>query len=294
MDMFVIPYPIIDPVAVRLGPFAIHWYALAYVGSLALGWIYISLVLRDDRLWGKTVRPNARNVSDLVLYIAIGIVVGGRLGDVLFYEPSYYFAHPLEIIEVWNGGMAFHGGLIGALLAIWCFAMETKVPFLTIADITAAAAPIGIFLVRLANFINGELWGRPTDAPWAMIVPGVDNQPRHPSQLYEAGLEGLLLFVAVALCVRGGALRRPGVITGVFCIGYGAARIFCEFFREPDSQLEQLSYGLTMGMVLSAPMILIGAALLAYSVYFSREGAPISSDTVTCRSIPRDRTSCGD
>jgi phosphatidylglycerol---prolipoprotein diacylglyceryl transferase len=167
--------------------------------------------------------------------------------------------------------MAFHGGLIGASLAIWYFAKQTKVSVLTIADISAAAAPIGIFLVRIANFIKPELWGRPTNVPLAMIFPGVDDQPRHPSQLYEAGLEGLLLFLVVGLFVRGRALKRPGVVTGVFCVGYGAARIFSEFFREPDPQLEQLSHGLTMGMVLSAPILLAGAALLAYSVYFRRE-----------------------
>lgn len=271
MEIFIIPYPIIDPVAAQIGPFPIRWYALAYIGGLGLGWIYAWLLARSDRLWGDTLRPTADSISDLVLYVAIGVVVGGRLGDVLFYEPSYFFAHPLEIFQLWNGGMAFHGGLIGAALAIWYFAKQTKVSVLTIADISAAAAPIGIFLVRIANFIKPELWGRPTNVPWAMIFPGVDDQPRHPSQLYEAGLEGLLLFLVVGLFVRGGALRRPSVVTGVFCVGYGAARIFSEFFREPDLQLEQLSHGLTMGMVLSAPILLAGAALVVYSMYFRRE-----------------------
>jgi phosphatidylglycerol:prolipoprotein diacylglycerol transferase len=270
MNVLVIPYPIIDPVAVQIGPLPIRWYALAYIGGLGLGWIYAWLLLCNDRLWGDTPRPSAKSISDLVLYVAIGIVIGGRLGDVLFYEPGYFLAHPLEIAQLWNGGMAFHGGLIGACLAIWYFAKESKVSVLTIADICAAAAPIGIFLVRIANFIKPELWGRPTDVPWAMIFPAVDEQPRHPSQLYEACLEGLLLFLVVGLCVRSGALRRPGVVTAVFCVGYGAARIFSEFFREPDSQLEQLSYGLTMGMVLSAPILIAGIALML-SVYFRRE-----------------------
>ncbi len=271
MEVFVIPFPIIDPVAIQVGPFPVRWYALAYIGGLGLGWIYATLLVKNDRLWSDTLRPSAKSISDLVLYVAIGIVVGGRLGDVLLYEPSYFFRHPLEIAQLWNGGMAFHGGLIGAFLAICYFAKETKVSALTIADISAAAAPIGIFLVRIANFIKPELWGRPTDLPWAMIFPSVDDQPRHPSQLYEACLEGLLLFLVLALCVRGGMLKRPGVVTGVFCVGYGVARIFSEFFREPDPQLEQLSHGLTMGMVLSAPILLAGAALIVYALYFRRE-----------------------
>jgi phosphatidylglycerol---prolipoprotein diacylglyceryl transferase len=271
MGLFVIPYPEIDPVAVQIGPFPVRWYALAYIGALGLGWIYARLLVSHDRLWGDTLRPSAKSISDLVLYVAIGVVFGGRLGDVLFYEPSYFIQHPLEIAQLWNGGMAFHGGLIGAFLAIWYFARETKVPVLTIADISAAAAPIGIFLVRIANFIKPELWGRPTDVPWAMIFPDVDNQPRHPSKLYEACLEGLLLFVVLGLCVRGGALKRPGVVTGVFCIGYGVARIFLEFFREPDPQLERLSHGLTMGMVLSAPILVAGVVLMVYALYFRRD-----------------------
>jgi phosphatidylglycerol---prolipoprotein diacylglyceryl transferase len=271
MEVFVIPYPVIDPVAVQIGPFPIRWYALSYIGGLGLGWIYARLLVSHDRLWGDTLRPGAKSVSDLVLYLAIGVIVGGRVGDVLFYEPGYFFRHPLEIAELWNGGMAFHGGLIGAFLAIWYFARETKVPILTIADISAAAAPIGIFLVRIANFIKPELWGRPTDVPWAMIFPGVDDQPRHPSQLYEACLEGLLLFLVLGLCVSGGALKRPGVVTGVFCIGYAIARILSEFFREPDPHLERLSHGLTMGMVLSVPILLAGFALMLYAFYFRRE-----------------------
>jgi phosphatidylglycerol:prolipoprotein diacylglycerol transferase len=271
MEILVIPYPVIDPVAVQIGPFSVRWYALAYVGGLAAGWFYAWLLLRNDRLWGDTPRPSANSISDLVLYVAIGIVVGGRLGDVLIYEPSYYLAHPLEIIELWNGGMAFHGGLIGAALAIWFFARQTKVSVLTIGDIAAAAAPIGIFLVRIANFIKPELWGRSTDVPWAMIFPGVDEQPRHPSQLYEAGLEGLLLLVLMGLFVRAGAFKRPGVLTGLFCVGYSAARIISEFFREPDPELEQLSHGLTMGMVLSVPMLLVGAAIVVYAVYLRRK-----------------------
>lgn len=273
MALFVIPYPQIDPVAVHIGPFPIRWYALAYIGGLVGGWLYACALLRNARLWGDTPRPTPESIADLVLYLALGVVVGGRLGDVLLYEPSYYFAHPLDIVKLWDGGMAFHGGLIGAILAIWYFAKQTNISLLTIADICAAAAPIGIFLVRIANFIKPELWGRPSDVPWAMIFPGIDGQPRHPSQLYEASLEGLLLLLVLGLCIRNGALRRPGVLTGVFGIGYGAARIFAEFFREPDPQLEQLSHGLTMGMVLSAPVLLAGAALIVHALYFRRATA---------------------
>jgi phosphatidylglycerol:prolipoprotein diacylglycerol transferase len=224
-------------------------------------------------LWGGAARPTVKSISDLVLYVSIGVVVGGRLGDVLFYEPGYFLAHPLEIGELWNGGMAFHGGLVGAALAIWYFSFEVKVPILTIADISSAAAPIGIFFVRIANFIKPELWGRPTDVPWAMIFPGADELPRHPSQLYEASLEGLLLFLVLGLCIRCGALGRPGLVTGIFFTGYGAARIFSEFFREPDPQLEQLSHGLTMGIVLSAPMILTGLAIIVYASYRRGDGS---------------------
>lgn len=268
MVLFVIPYPVIDPVAFHIGPFPVRWYALAYAGGLALGWAYAWALLRGHRLWGATPRPDPGSLSDLVIYLAIAVVVGGRLGQVLFYDPRYYASHPLEIVEPWKGGMSFHGGLIGAALAIWYFAKEQKVSLLTVADLCAATAPIGILLGRIANFIRPELWGRPTGVPWAMIFPGVDNQPRHPSQLYEAGLEGLLLFVILALFVRGGALKRPGIATGIFCIGYGVARIISEFFREPDPQLERLSHGLTMGMVLSAPILLVGAALIAYVLRF--------------------------
>lgn len=266
MAIAFIPYPVIDPVAFYVGPFPIRWYGLSYIGGLGFGWLYAWALLRTDRLWNGTPRPRPQSIADLVLYLALGVVIGGRLGQVIFYQPEYFAAHPIEVFEPWLGGMSFHGGLIGAALAIWYFALETKVPLLTVADICAATAPIGIFLVRIANFINEEQWGRPSEVPWAMIFPDADGQPRHPSQLYEAGLEGLLLLLVVGLFVRGGALKRPGVVTGVFCIGYAVTRIICEFFRQPDPQLEQLSYGLTMGMVLSMPLILAGAALLVYAL----------------------------
>mgnify|MGYP002402527868 CR=1 FL=1 len=267
LSLFVIPYPVIDPVAVNIGPFPIRWYALSYIGGLALGWLYARLLVRNGKLWGQdlwgnTPRPNASAIDDLVLYSALAIVIGGRLGQVIFYEWPYYSANPIEILELWNGGMSFHGGLIAAALAMWFVARQAKISILTIGDICAAAAPIGILLGRIANFIRPEEWGRPTDISWAMGFPGVDDLPRHPSQLYEAALEGLLLFVVLAFFVRGGALKRPGLTTGVFLIGYGAARIFCEFFREPDPQPQQLVPWLTMGMLLSVPMIVAGLAFL--------------------------------
>jgi phosphatidylglycerol:prolipoprotein diacylglycerol transferase len=275
MTLAVIPYPQIDPVAVNIGPFPIRWYALAYIGGLAFGWLYARLLVRNDRLWGQTAagpqaRPSADAIDDLVLYTALAIVIGGRLGEVIFYEWSHYAAHPLEIFELWNGGMSFHGGLIAAALAIWYVARHAKVPILTVADICAAAAPIGICLGRIANFIRPELWGRPTDVPWAMVFPDVDDLPRHPSQLYEGALEGVVLFIVLAIFVRGGALKRPGLVTGIFGVGYGVARFFCEFFREPDPQLEQLAFWLTMGMVLSVPVIVAGAALIFHAL---RHGA---------------------
>jgi phosphatidylglycerol:prolipoprotein diacylglycerol transferase len=262
----VIPYPAIDPVAVNIGPFPIRWYALAYIGGLGFGWLYARLLVRSDKLWGNVPRPSGSAIDDLVLYCALAVVVGGRLGQVIFYEWSHYSAHPLEIFELWNGGMSFHGGLIAAVLAMWYVARQAKVSMLTIGDICGAVAPIGILLGRIANFIRPELWGRPTDVPWAMVFPDVDDLPRHPSQLYEGGLEGLLLFVVLLFFVRGGAFKRPGLVAGIFCVGYGLARIVCEFFREPDPDLEQLAHGLTMGMVLSVPVILVGVGLIVYAM----------------------------
>jgi phosphatidylglycerol:prolipoprotein diacylglycerol transferase len=196
----------------------------------------------------------------------LGTIIGGRLGQVIVYEPAYFAAHPLEIIELWNGGMAFHGGLIGVLLAIWYFAHRSKISFLTIADLCAVICPIPIFLVRVGNFINSEHWGHPTNVPWAVVFPDVDANPRHPSQIYEAVLEGLLLLVILGIVAQKGGFRRPGLLTGLFALGYALARFAMEFFREPDPEIEQLAHGLTMGMVLSIPMIVIGTALLIGSL----------------------------
>ena len=194
------------------------------------------------------------------------IIVGGRVGYVLFYNLAHFATHPLEVFSLWTGGMSFHGGIIGCIIVTVVFALRRRIPFLSLGDVTLAVCPIGLFLGRLANFINGELWGRPTDVPWAMVFPSGGPFPRHPSQLYEATLEGLVLLILLGLMVRLGALKRPGLITGTFAICYGVVRIFCEFFREPDAQLGFLWGGLTMGMLLSIPLILAGLAALGVAL----------------------------
>jgi phosphatidylglycerol:prolipoprotein diacylglycerol transferase len=264
--LLLIPYPKINPILISIGPLPIRWYALAYIAGLIFGWAYVRHLVGKASLWGVLPRPSKASIDDLLVYVAFGVILGGRLGYVLFYNPAYYSAHLGEIIAVWKGGMSFHGGLIGATLGIILFARQIKVPVLSVMDVTAAAVPIGLFLGRLANFIKPELWGRPTNVPWAMIFPGSDGVPRHPSQLYEAGLEGVLLFVVLYVAIRLGALRQPGLTTGIFAIGYGAARIFCELFREPDPQLGFLFGGATMGMVLSVPLIVAGLGLVAFAL----------------------------
>lgn len=267
MPFFVLPFPIIDPVAVHIGPAPIRWYALAYIGGFICAWFGMRVLVASDRLWRPgQPRPTAEGIDDLIVYAALGIIIGGRLGHVLIYDPAFYLTHPLEILQTWKGGMAFHGGLIGALIGMALFARKYSVPFRTVSDLCAAVSPIGIFFGRLANFIKPEMWGRPTDVPWAMVFPSVDDLPRHPSQLYEAGLEGVALFGLVWLASRAGGLKRPGLVTGLFGVGYGFARIFCEFFREPDPIQEALPHGLTMGMMLTAPLILVGASLLFLSL----------------------------
>ena len=271
MPFFVLPFPAINPILFQLGPLAIRWYAIAYIVGLIAGWALIRRVVADDRLWGGAPRPGPDSIDDLLVYCALGVVIGGRLGIVIFYHPGYYYSHPLEILRIWEGGMSFHGGLIGAFVGIALFARRYRTPLLSVLDLASLVAPIGIFFGRLANFIKPELWGRPTDVPWAMIFPGSDGLPRHPSQIYEALLEGLATFVILVLAARAGALRRPGLIAGAFGVLYGAARIFVEFFREPDPGLDNFPYGLTMGMMLSAPMILIGLGLILWS---ARSRAP--------------------
>jgi phosphatidylglycerol:prolipoprotein diacylglycerol transferase len=271
MPLAVIPYPHIDPVLFDIGPIAIRWYALAYMTGFLVGWLYARWLAHCQSLWGGTSPLKPGDLDDFVLMCVPAIVLGGRVGYVLFYNLPYYVANPLEMFEPWTGGMSFHGALLGALVAEYIFARWRKVPLFCVTDLVCAVAPIGLMLGRLANFINGELWGRVTDVPWAMVFPDAGPLPRHPSQLYEATLEGLLCFVALTVLIRAGALRKPGTISGVFMIWYGCARIIGEMFRQPDAQLGFLWGGLTMGMLLSIPVVLAGIAVLVVA----RRGKPL-------------------
>ena len=257
-----IPFPAFDPVLIEIGPFSIRWYALAYIVGILGGWLYARAIIRAETLWGGKAPLTITDFDDFILWVTLGIILGGRLGYVLFYNPAYFAANPLEVVQLWKGGMSFHGGFLGCVIAVIAFARRRKIPVLSLGDIVCAVAPIGLFLGRIANFINAELWGRPTDVPWAMVFPGAGALARHPSQLYEATLEGLVLFVVLALLMRAGALRRPGTILGAFSLGYGLSRIFSEFFREPDQQLGFLWGGVTMGMLLSLPLIVAGLWLI--------------------------------
>jgi phosphatidylglycerol:prolipoprotein diacylglycerol transferase len=262
MPFFVIALPNFDPVFVSVGPLEIRWYALAYTFGILAAWLYARTLVRSKRLWGGPAPLTASDCDDFVLFCIPAVLLGGRLGYVLFYNPGYYAADPLEIFKPWTGGMSFHGALLLILFVEAAFARWRKIPFLSLTDIVSAGAPIGLFFGRIANFINGELWGRASDVPWAIVFPDAGPSPRHPSQLYEATLEGLLLFVVLALLVRAGALKRRGTITAMFAIGYGVARIICELFREPDEQLGFLWSGVTMGMLLTLPVILVGLGIL--------------------------------
>ncbi|MBS7540615.1 prolipoprotein diacylglyceryl transferase [Ancylobacter lacus] len=263
MPLLALPFPNIDPVLIELGPFAIRWYALAYVAGLMLGWWLAKRLCEREALWGGRPAIPPEAFDDAVVWVAFGVILGGRIGYVLFYNFSYYAAHPLDALTVWHGGMSFHGGFLGSILAMALFCRRRGLPLLSMLDIAAAVVPIGLFLGRLANFINGELWGRITDVPWAFVFPHGGPFPRHPSQLYEAGLEGLLIFTMLMLAVRRGALGRPGTVAGLFVFLYGCARITVEFVREPDPQLGYLYGGwLTMGMLLSLPMLAVGATLI--------------------------------
>jgi phosphatidylglycerol:prolipoprotein diacylglycerol transferase len=264
MPFLTIAFPEIDPIAISIGPIAIRWYALAYIGGIVLGWIYARSLVKNEKLWGGPAPITLLQLDDFILWVTIGIIVGGRTGYVLFYNPAFFAEHPAQIFILWNGGMSFHGGFLGCVAAVMLFCRKNGIPILSLGDITTGVGPIGLFLGRLANFIKGELWGRPADSsvPWAMVFPDGGPLPRHPSQLYEAGLEGLLLFIVLAVMIRMGALKRPGLILGSFIAIYAIARITSELFREPDPQLGFLWGGLTMGMLLSVPMIIAGAILI--------------------------------
>jgi phosphatidylglycerol---prolipoprotein diacylglyceryl transferase len=287
-----LPFPDIPPQIVELpriklgglflGPFAIRWYALAYIAGILLGWRYAVGIVRNARIW-KGARPaaTALQIDDLILWITLGIILGGRIGYILFYMlplasgRETLAADPLEAVKLWHGGMSFHGGAIGVGLALIFFARAQKLSLLSLADTCAPAVPIGLGFGRIANFINGELWGRVTNLPWGMVFCGrhiptdeygncvAGLQPRHPSQLYEAFLEGLVLFLILRLAThRWGWLRRPGAITGLFLASYGVFRIALERVRMPDAGLRDLPYGLTVGTLLSVPMVIVGAAMI--------------------------------
>jgi phosphatidylglycerol---prolipoprotein diacylglyceryl transferase len=265
----IIPFPAINPVLISIGPFAVRWYALAYIVGIIAGWLYARAMIASQRLWGGPAPITVGEFDDFIIWITLGIILGGRIGYVLFYNLPQFAAHPIQIFELWNGGMSFHGGVLGCVVATVLFALRRGLPILSLGDVTTAVCPIGLFLGRIANFINGELWGRPTDVPWAMIFPNGGPIPRHPSQLYEAALEGLVLLIVLGLLVRLGALKRPGLVTGAFFLGYGIARTICEFFREPDAQLEAFTRstgGLTMGMLLCIPLIVAGIGLIALAL----------------------------
>ncbi|HEY9218275.1 MAG TPA: prolipoprotein diacylglyceryl transferase [Phenylobacterium sp.] len=267
MDPVIFAIPGLTLGDVQIGPFPIRWYALAYVAGILLGWRYAVSIVRNPRLWARRGPPATDiQIDDLVLWITLGVIAGGRLGHVLFYTPELILTDPAEILRVWNGGMSFHGAVIGVSIALIGFCLANKLDLLRVADLVAAVEPIGQGLGRIANFINGELWGRPTDVPWAMVFPNAEpyGLPRHPSQIYEALLEGLLMFLVLRWATHGSPklLNRRGVVTGIFLIGYAIVRILVETVREPDRGLDDLPLGLTMGMILSVPMVLGGVFLI--------------------------------
>jgi phosphatidylglycerol:prolipoprotein diacylglycerol transferase len=267
MPSLVIPFPVIDPVAFRIGPLSIYWYALAYSGGLICMWICALMLVKSDVYWDGVDRPKSASVDYLVLSIFLGTAVGGRLGEVVA-RPAIYLTRPIEILEVWRGGGSFFGAMVGACIAVWIFARRNNLSLLTALDICSPGGAIGICFGRLANFIRPELWGRPSNVPWAIIFPVSEAGPfpRHPSQIYEAVLEGLVVFVILSFAIRAGALKRPGFVIGLFGLSYGVARIICEFFKEPDP--DQFNYSfVTMGMLLSLPMVAVGALVIALASY---------------------------
>lgn len=251
-------FPNIDPVALSLGPLQIRWYALAYLVGIVLGWV---VAVRLSRL--SAPRPHESDIEDFVPWAVLGVILGGRLGYVLFYNLPFYLDNPAQLLQVWQGGMSFHGGASGVIVAVIVYALAKGVSALRFGDIVSVVAPIGLFFGRVANFINGELYGRVTDAPVGMVFPRGGEIPRHPSQLYEAALEGLLLFIVLFTLYRVQSVReRAGLVTGVFLLGYGAARSFVELYREPDAHIGLLGGAFSMGQLLSIPMVILGVGFI--------------------------------
>ena len=262
---FAILLPALDPVALNLGPISVKWYGLSYMFSLLFGWFYCRYLAKKQSLWGGKSPLTAEHFDDLLIWVVLGVVLGGRLGYVLFYKPAFYMDNPGQIIATWNGGMSFHGGMLGSLLAIWIYSRRHNLPVLSVTDVAAAIAPLGFLLGRIANFINGELWGRVSDVPWAMVFPDPEagGVARHPSQLYESALEGLfLLLVLRFLTHKKLALMKPGLVTGAAIAGYGLARIFVENFRQFEEGSGLMIGPLTPGMIYSVPMVLLGGLLM--------------------------------
>ncbi len=261
LPLAALPFPNIDPVIVQIGPLAIHWYGVAYIVGILFAWWYGKRLVTTPNLWNNGNLPmKPEDLDDFLVWAAIGVVLGGRVGYILFYDLARYIHNPLDIFKVWQGGMSFHGGFTGTTLAMILFARKRGISVWTMFDVVAAGVPVALGLVRVTNFINSELWGRPTNVPWAFEFPNGGADARHPSQLYEAALEGLVLFCVLRILTHTlFKLKRPGFVAGAFVAGYGLSRIFVEFFREPDAQLGYLFGGwLTMGMVLSVPMVLLG------------------------------------
>jgi phosphatidylglycerol:prolipoprotein diacylglycerol transferase len=262
-------HPQFDPIAIHLGPLAVRWYGLMYLLAFAQFLVLgrLRTKSRPDLGW------DVKDLDDMLFYGVLGVVLGGRLGEVLFYQPGYYFSNPLEIIAVWKGGMSFHGGFLGVLVAMWLFTRKTGKRWLAIMDFVAPLVPLGLGAGRIGNFINAELWGRPTDMPWGMVFPNVDALPRHPSQLYEFALEGLALFALLWLFSR--KPRPMGAVSGLFLIGYGTFRFIGEFFRNPDSGIFGLmTFGISMGQWLSLPMVLAGIAMMVWAYRKNGERKP--------------------
>lgn len=273
-----ISYPEIDPVLFSIGPVAVHWYGLAYVVGILLGWQYGRMIVRRDHLWPHNKAPlSLLDFDDFLMWAALGIVAGGRIGYILFYDLGAVIANPIRALEIWNGGMSFHGGFLGVFLAMILFARARNIPVFSLFDLVCTVVPVGLFFGRVANFVNGELWGRTTDVAWAMVFPTGGPAPRHPSQLYEAGLEGILLLALLAFLVFAmKKLKTPGFVAGAFVAGYGLSRIAVEFVREPDPQLGFLFGGwLTMGMLLSLPMLALGLwAMMTAQTRGNRQSDP--------------------
>jgi phosphatidylglycerol:prolipoprotein diacylglycerol transferase len=259
-----IPFPNIDPVAFSVGPVDVRWYSIAYIVGLLFAIWYAKRLLGDASLWGSLKRViEPRQIDDLLLWVTVGVIAGGRLGYVLLYKPSMIVEHPLQILKLWNGGMSFHGGFAGVLLATWLFSRRHSIPVLQLFDLAAATVPVGLGLGRLANFVRGELFGRVSDVPWAMVFPQGGPLPRHPSQLYEFALEGVVLFAAIWLAVhRGKVFEKSGIAAGMFGVGYGLSRIIVEFAREPDAHVGYIGGWATLGMIYSLPLIGAGFWLI--------------------------------